>query len=40
MAEIAGRVSITERAVHRIVSDLVDTGYVRRTRVVAEIIPT
>jgi predicted transcriptional regulator len=33
MADIASRVGITERAVQRIVADLVDTGYVTRSRV-------
>jgi Mn-dependent DtxR family transcriptional regulator len=32
LAEIARLVGIGERAVHRIVQDLVDAGYVRRTR--------
>ena len=33
LAEIARRVGIGERAVHRIVQDLVDAGYAARTRV-------
>lgn len=33
MADIAPRVGITERAVQRIVSDLVNAGYLTRTRV-------
>jgi DNA-binding MarR family transcriptional regulator len=33
MTEIAGRVGITERAVQKLVGDLVDGGYLRRTRV-------
>jgi predicted transcriptional regulator len=33
MADIAPRVGITERAVQRIVSDLVDAGYLTRSRV-------
>jgi hypothetical protein len=33
LAEIAERVGIRERAAHRIVSELVDAGYVRRERV-------
>lgn len=32
LAEIARRVGIGERAVHSIVSDLVDAGYVERTK--------
>jgi DNA-binding MarR family transcriptional regulator len=32
LREIAARVGITERAAHRIVSGLVETGYVTRTR--------
>jgi MarR family len=31
--ELAERVGITERAAHRIVADLVDAGYLSRTRV-------
>jgi DNA-binding Lrp family transcriptional regulator len=31
--ELAERVGITERAAHRIVGDLVDAGYLSRTRV-------
>lgn len=31
--EIASKVEITERATHRIVSDLVESGYVERVRV-------
>jgi DNA-binding Lrp family transcriptional regulator len=33
MRDIAGSVDITERAAQRIVSDLVDAGYIERTRV-------
>ena len=33
LREIALRVEITERAAHRIVADLVDSGYVERVRV-------
>jgi DNA-binding Lrp family transcriptional regulator len=33
MRDIAGTVGITERAAQRIVADLVDTGYVSRTRI-------
>ena len=32
MRDIAGHVGITERAAQRIVGDLVDAGYVKRTR--------
>lgn len=32
LADIAGRVGIRERAAHRIVTDLVDAGYVARTK--------
>ena len=32
LAEVARRVGIGERAVHTIVKDLVEAGYVRRTR--------
>ena len=32
LAEIAARVGIRERAAHRIVSDLVDAGYITRTK--------
>jgi DNA-binding Lrp family transcriptional regulator len=31
--QIADLVGITERAAHRIISDLVDSGYLRKTRV-------
>jgi predicted transcriptional regulator len=31
--ELAGLVGITERAAHRIVADLVDAGYLTRTRI-------
>jgi uncharacterized membrane protein len=33
MAEVAGRLGLTERAVQGIVADLADAGYLRRTRV-------
>lgn len=33
MIDVAGRVGITERSVHSIVGDLVESGYVTRTRV-------
>ena len=33
MSDIAERVGVTERAVQRIVADLVETGYLTRTRV-------
>jgi predicted transcriptional regulator len=33
MVDVAARVGITERAVQGIVADLVDTGYLRKTRV-------
>lgn len=33
LSRIAGSVGITERATHRIVSDLVDAGYLTRHRV-------
>jgi DNA-binding MarR family transcriptional regulator len=33
LRDIAGRLDITERAAHRIVSGLVDSGYVSRERV-------
>ncbi len=33
LSEIAERVGIRERAAHRIVTELVDAGYVRRERV-------
>jgi len=33
MSDIADRVGVTERAVQRIVADLVDAGYLTRTRV-------
>lgn len=32
MRDIADRVGITERAVQRIISDLVETGYIKRER--------
>ena len=32
LRELAGAVGITERAAHRIVTDLADAGYVTRTR--------
>src|SRR5262245_30946897 len=33
MSDVGDRLGITERAVQRIVRDLVDTGYLKRTRV-------
>ena len=33
LRDIAARVGITERAAHAIVSDLVDAGYISRTRI-------
>ena len=33
MSEVAERVGVTERAVQRIVADLVEAGYLERTRV-------
>ena len=33
LRDVAGRVGITERAAQRIVADLVETGYLSRTRV-------
>ena len=33
LREIAQKVEITERAAHRIVTDLIDSGYVERVRV-------
>jgi DNA-binding Lrp family transcriptional regulator len=33
MSDVADRLGITERAVQRIVRDLVDAGYLKRTRV-------
>ncbi len=33
LREIAGAIGITERATHKLVSELVDEGYITRTRV-------
>jgi DNA-binding MarR family transcriptional regulator len=35
LREIGDRVGITERAAHRIVDELVDAGYISRTRIAA-----